>query len=149
MGRGRDLRAPSRAGATKTAPRLGVADWIGVLVGVTVAGRRPVYASVEDMITLIAGLGVGKSVSYVIPAVAVRPGAVLTTSNKSDVLDATRDLRATKGRVWVFDPQQIALEEPEVMPVPAVTASRTGSALAMRRRRSRLLTLSFKGLGDS
>ena len=36
-----------------------------------------------------------------------------TTSNKRDVLDATRDVRAaTGGRVWAFDPQRIAREEP-------------------------------------
>ncbi len=34
------------------------------------------------------------------------------TSNKRDVVDATRDVRATSGPVWVFDPQRIAAEEP-------------------------------------
>ena len=33
------------------------------------------------------------------------------TSNKRDVVDATRDLRAKVGPVWVFDPQSITLEE--------------------------------------
>jgi type IV secretory pathway TraG/TraD family ATPase VirD4 len=110
MGRGRNLRALTHTGATKTAQRLGVDGWVGVLIGVTVNGRQRIYASAEDMITLIAGPRVGKSTSYVIPAIADAPGAVLTTSNKRDVLDATRDLRATKGTVWAFDPQQIALE---------------------------------------
>ncbi|MFM9653718.1 conjugal transfer protein, partial [Streptomyces galilaeus] len=34
------------------------------------------------------------------------------TSNKRDVVDATRDVRAEAGPVWVFDPQGIALENP-------------------------------------
>ncbi len=34
------------------------------------------------------------------------------TSNKRDVVDATRDVRAHAGPVWVFDPQAIALEDP-------------------------------------
>lgn len=47
-----------------------------------------------------------------IPAILEAPGAVVTTSNKRDVVDATRDPRAAVGQVWIFDPQGIALEEP-------------------------------------
>jgi type IV secretory pathway TraG/TraD family ATPase VirD4 len=112
MGKGRQLQSLSTSGARQTAQRLGVRDWVGVLIGVTVAGRQRIYASPEDMITLIAGPRIGKSTAYVIPAIADAPGAVLTTSNKRDVLDATRELRATKGQVWAFDPQSIALEAP-------------------------------------
>lgn len=112
MGKGRQLQSLSASGARQTAQRLGVRDWVGVLIGITVAGRQRIYASPEDMITLIAGPRIGKSTAYVIPAIADAPGAVLTTSNKRDVLDATRELRATKGQVWAFDPQSIALEAP-------------------------------------
>ena len=112
MGKGKQLRSLSATGARQTAQRLGVQNWVGVLVGITVAGRQRIYASPEDMLTLIAGPRVGKSTAYVIPAIADAPGAVLTTSNKRDVLDATRELRASKGRVWAFDPQSIALESP-------------------------------------
>ncbi|MCU1517642.1 MAG: conjugative transfer complex protein [Pseudarthrobacter sp.] len=34
------------------------------------------------------------------------------TSNKRDIVDGTRDVRAAEGPVWVFDPQAVALEEP-------------------------------------
>lgn len=112
MGRGRQLRSLSATGARQTAQRLGVKDWTGLFIGITLAGRQRLYASPEDMLTLIAGPRIGKSTAYVIPAIADAPGAVLTTSNKRDVLDATRELRATKGQVWAFDPQSIALEKP-------------------------------------
>ena len=112
MGKGRQLQSLSASGARQTAQRLGVRDWVGVLIGITVAGRQRIYASPEDMITLVAGPRIGKSTAYVIPAIADAPGAVLTTSNKRDVLDATRELRATKGQVWAFDPQSIALGSP-------------------------------------
>ncbi len=46
------------------------------------------------------------------PAILDAPGGVLVTSNKRDVVDATRDVRAEAGPVWVFDPQGIALENP-------------------------------------
>lgn len=81
MGKGKQLRSLSATGARQTAQRLGVQDWVGVLIGITVAGRQKIYASPEDMITLIAGPRVGKSTAYVIPTIADAPGAVLTTSN--------------------------------------------------------------------
>ncbi|SDO33090.1 Type IV secretory pathway, VirD4 component, TraG/TraD family ATPase [Cryobacterium flavum] len=113
MGKGRDLRALSATGAKATAQRLGVTDWLGVPIGITVAGRHMLYGSPEDMHVDIWGPRTGKSTSRAIPAILSAPGAVLTTSNKRDVLDATRDVRAAGGgRVWAFDPQRIALEEP-------------------------------------
>lgn len=50
--------------------------------------------------------------SRAVPAILDAPGPVLVTSNKRDVVDATRDVRQGAGPVWVFDPQGIALEEP-------------------------------------
>jgi len=113
MGKGRDLHALSAPGAKATAQRLGVGEWLGIPIGITVAGRRKLYGSAEDMHVDIWGPRTGKSTSRAIPAILSAPGAVLTTSNKRDVLDATRDVRAAAGaRVWVFDPQKIAVEEP-------------------------------------
>ncbi|MFL2002057.1 type IV secretory system conjugative DNA transfer family protein [Microbacterium sp. A1-JK] len=110
MGKGKQLRSLSATGARQTAQRLGTGDWLGVPIGVTVAGRQRLYGSPEDMHVDIWGPRTGKSTSRAIPAILSAPGAVLTTSNKRDVLDATRDVRAEKGPVWAFDPQQIALE---------------------------------------
>jgi len=50
--------------------------------------------------------------SRAVPAILDAPGCVFVTSNKRDVVDATRDVRARSGPVWVFDPQEIALERP-------------------------------------
>lgn len=112
MGKGRDLRSLSATGARQSAKRLGVADWLGVPVGITVVGRQKLYGSPEDMHVDIWGPRTGKTTSRAIPAILSAPGAVLTTSNKRDVLDATRDVRAIKGQVWTFDPQGVALEQP-------------------------------------
>jgi type IV secretory pathway TraG/TraD family ATPase VirD4 len=113
MGRGKDLAALTTKGARATAQRLGVTDWLGVPIGVTVAGRQWLYGSPEDMHVDIWGPRTGKSTSRAIPAILSAPGAVLTTSNKRDVLDATRDVRSANGStVWAFDPQGIAREEP-------------------------------------
>ncbi|NQX18249.1 type IV secretory system conjugative DNA transfer family protein [Rathayibacter sp. VKM Ac-2857] len=108
----RDLASMQEKAALKKSQRLGVIGNPGVPIGKMLMGARTVYASFEDMMILIAGPRVGKSTSLVIPAITAAPGAVVTTSNKRDVLDATRDPRAAVGPVWVFDPQRVASEEP-------------------------------------
>ncbi|KRC42988.1 type IV secretory system conjugative DNA transfer family protein [Oerskovia sp. Root22] len=112
MGRGRDVEALSRKNALATASRLGVAESPGVPIGRTVAAGQPLFGSWEDMHLDIWGPRTGKTTSRAVPAILDAPGAVLVTSNKRDVVDATRDVRAVQGPVWVFDPQGIALEEP-------------------------------------
>lgn len=112
MGRGRDVEALSRKNALATASRLGVAQSPGVPIGRTVAAGQPLFGSWEDMHLDIWGPRTGKTTSRAVPAILDAPGAVLVTSNKRDVVDATRDVRAGQGPVWVFDPQGIALEEP-------------------------------------
>ncbi|WP_401001152.1 type IV secretory system conjugative DNA transfer family protein [Agromyces sp. GXQ0307] len=107
----RELADITRKGAEASAKRLGVAT-PGVPIGVTVKSRQMIYSLWEWMMIGVAGPRVGKSTALVIPAIMAAPGAVVTTSNKRDVLDATRDPRAAVGEVWVFDPQGVALEEP-------------------------------------
>jgi type IV secretory pathway TraG/TraD family ATPase VirD4 len=64
----------------------------------------------EDVAVDVWGPRTGKTTSRAIPTVLAAPGAVLATSNKRDLVDATRDVRAARGEVWVFDPQAIAGE---------------------------------------
>ncbi|MCJ1675649.1 TraM recognition domain-containing protein [Rathayibacter sp. VKM Ac-2929] len=112
MGTERDLAPMLHKNALKKSARLGVSGNPGVLVGRLLLGGKKLYSSFEDMMILLAGPRSGKSTSFIIPAVMAAPGAVVTTSNKRDVVDATRDPRAAVGPVWVFDPQRVALEEP-------------------------------------
>lgn len=111
MGKGKDLAALTATGARSSAQRLGISDWLGVPIGRTVAGKAPLYGSAEDMHVDVWGPRTGKTTSRAIPAILSAPGAVLATSNKRDLLDATRDLRAELGTVWAFDPQRLALED--------------------------------------
>ncbi|GAA4193450.1 hypothetical protein GCM10022219_15250 [Microbacterium oryzae] len=110
MGRGREVEGQSRKAVAQTAQRLGVADAPGLPIGITVSTRQKLLSSWEDMRITIAGPRTGKTTSMVVPEILEAPGAVLATSNKRDVVDQTRDVRATRGPVWVFDPQGIALE---------------------------------------
>ncbi|MFC3690463.1 type IV secretory system conjugative DNA transfer family protein [Aquipuribacter hungaricus] len=143
MGRGADIRTLTRASAARTAKRLGVAGAagaggtagaVGVPIGRTVAGGQDLVGSWEDLHLDIWGPRTGKTTSRAVPAILEAPGAVVVTSNKRDVVDATRDVRAQPStpprrrwwtalwaraaaprpgsEVWVFDPQGIALEEP-------------------------------------
>lgn len=112
MGKGNDIAAYTHQGATKTAKRLGVEGSPGVFVGNLVSTNQPFYQSWEDLSLDIWGPRVGKSASRVIPAILDAPGCVVSTSNKRDVVDATRGVRSAQGPVWIFDPQRIAQEEP-------------------------------------
>ncbi len=82
----------------------------GVPLGRHLPSKKMLYSSYEDLHVWICGPRVGKSTAIVNPAVVSAPGAVLTTSNKRDVVDATRGVRDNYGTAWVFDPQQVATE---------------------------------------
>ncbi|TAL42984.1 MAG: conjugal transfer protein, partial [Salinibacterium sp.] len=112
MGTGRPIFEVTRKGASQKARRLGVTGSDGVFIGRAVVGGVDLVTSWEDVGVCIAGPRTGKTTSQVIPAIADAPGAVVTTSNKRDVVDATRALRAATGEVWVFDPQSIVDEPP-------------------------------------
>jgi type IV secretory pathway TraG/TraD family ATPase VirD4 len=125
MGRGRDLRPLTAKGQAATAARLGVTTapragakdgtGVGLPIGQLVAGGQRLYQGWEDVSVDIWGPRTGKTTSRAIPAILAAPGPVVATSNKRDIVDATRDPRAaagaaTGGEVWVFDPQAIAGE---------------------------------------
>ena len=73
------------------------------------AAGPAVYASWEDTVVAFMAPRSGKTTAQAIPFVLSAPGAVIATSNKSDLWAATASLRAagTGGRVWLFDPQRI------------------------------------------
>lgn len=111
LARGRDLSELGRKGATRTAQRLGVMGTPGIPLGKSIPGGQPLFALWEYVMIALAGPRVGKTTTLVIPAILEAPGAVVTTSNKRDTVDATRDPRAQVGEVWIFDPQSIAQEQ--------------------------------------
>jgi len=112
MGRGRDIAPLGQRQAGETAKRLGVAS-PGLPIGRTIAGNRPLFASWEDVCVDISGPRTGKTTGTAIPMVLAAPGAAVVTSNKRDIVDATRDPRSEVGEVFVFDPQGLVDEPPE------------------------------------
>lgn len=91
------LMNPEKAG---TAP--------GLCVGKVPGTKKGLYGGWEDTYLIIFGARMGKTSSQVIPAIVDAPGAVITTSNKRDIVDGTILVAANRGEVWVFDPQNIA-----------------------------------------
>jgi type IV secretory pathway TraG/TraD family ATPase VirD4 len=81
--------------------------------GKVVSTGQKFVQSWEDLSLDIWGPRTGKSTSRVMPAILDAPGAVVSTSNKRDVVDGTRGVREATAPVWVFDPQKIAQEEPD------------------------------------
>ncbi|MFQ6331896.1 type IV secretory system conjugative DNA transfer family protein [Nocardia sp. CWNU-33] len=117
MGNGSAIASLTEAGVRAKAETLGVRlgynDAPGVPIGIGVADGVMLYGSYEDLHLDIWGPRQGKSTSRVIPAILTAIGPVLATSNKRDVVDATRDVRKAKGSpTFVFDPQGVAGEEP-------------------------------------
>jgi type IV secretory pathway TraG/TraD family ATPase VirD4 len=115
----RDVAHLTRKGATQTAVRLGVqpdegqkAPQPGVPIGRHLPSGQLLFSSWEDTQVDIWGPRTGKTTSRAIPAILEAPGPVLATSNKRDIVDATRGPRSDKGQVWVFDPQNVSGEEP-------------------------------------
>ena len=79
-------------------------------LGTMVYGNVDLYLGYEDTTTAIMGPRSGKTTCFAIPFVMEAPGNVLCTSNKPDILKATRGYRGKLGKVWVLDPQGITDE---------------------------------------
>jgi type IV secretory pathway TraG/TraD family ATPase VirD4 len=140
MGNGGAISMLTEAGVREKAQQLGVRlgydDAPGVPIGVGVADGVMLYGSYEDLHLDIWGPRQGKSTSRVIPAILTAIGPVLATSNKRDVVDATRDVRESKGSpTFVFDPQGVAGEETTWFwdPLSWVDAKREGCEMRAAR----------------
>ncbi|WP_333751317.1 type IV secretory system conjugative DNA transfer family protein [Streptomyces sp. IBSBF 2394] len=103
--RARELR-PSLKGRENLHP-----DETGNLLGDLDPDGPELRSSYEDVELDLMAPRAGKSTGIAVPRVLRAQGAVLLTSNKSDVYAVTRAERARAGRVWTFDPQGIAHTE--------------------------------------
>lgn len=103
------IRLGVRARAKESARLVpGAAGWQGSPLGRIIPGHDLARSGPEDVSIDVWGARAGKTTKRVIPAILDAPGAVLATSNKRDVSDATFDVRAGRGRTWLFDPQGLA-----------------------------------------
>ncbi|MGM9386570.1 type IV secretory system conjugative DNA transfer family protein [Streptomyces antibioticus] len=83
-------------------------DETGNLLGDLEPKGPELRSSYEDVELDLMAPRSGKSTGIAVPRVLRAQGAVLLTSNKSDVYTVTRGEREKAGTVWTFDPQGIA-----------------------------------------
>ncbi|WP_406710607.1 type IV secretory system conjugative DNA transfer family protein [Streptomyces edwardsiae] len=100
--RARELR-PTLHGRGRVHP-----DETGNLLGDLDPKGPELRSSHEDVELDLMAPRAGKSTGIAVPRVLRAQGAVLLTSNKSDVYAVTRAEREKAGTVWTFDPQGIA-----------------------------------------
>ncbi|MER6531815.1 TraM recognition domain-containing protein [Streptomyces sp. NPDC001508] len=100
--RARELR-PTLGGRERLHP-----DETGNLLGDLMPKGPELRSSYEDVELDLMAPRAGKSTGIAVPRVLRAQGAVLLTSNKSDVYAVTRAEREKAGTVWTFDPQGIA-----------------------------------------
>jgi type IV secretory pathway TraG/TraD family ATPase VirD4 len=109
----RDIADFTEQGAAATAKRLGARTTTpGVRIGRPVGTNQILHGTWEQTHVDVWGTRTGKTTSRAIPATLDAPGAAVVTSNKRDIVDATRGPREQRGTVWIFDPQNVAGAEP-------------------------------------
>jgi type IV secretory pathway TraG/TraD family ATPase VirD4 len=84
----------------------------GIFLGLTADHREWIAADPEVAILVLGPPRSGKTSAVVIPSVLSAPGAVVSTSTKLDVFEATAAHRSQSGQVWVFDPSGIGVVPP-------------------------------------
>ncbi len=102
--------------------------------------RGPVLAGDGQAVLVLGPPRSGKTSALVVPNVVVAPGAVVVTSTKPDVLDATVRERARLGTCWLFDPTGTVMAPPGVRVArwsPVAAGGRWEDALVLTRAVSR------------
>lgn len=135
---GRSARqALQRNVVAEKAQRLGITgdNPVGYRLGRAVDTGEILYGDFESVSLMLSGPRGGKTAGYAIPLLLEAPGCVLATSNKRDLVDATRYAREQLGeKVWVFDPCNI-LGRPGTMwwnPLTYLTSPAYGGSLFSR-----------------
>lgn len=133
VGYRRDTEPLSRGQVVDKARRLGVAtEAFGLPIGRAVSDNRLLFSDFEAVSVVIAGPRTGKTTCWVVPRILAAPGLVVATSNKPDIVELTREQRQERGKVWIFDPQEI-IGEPQSFwwnPLTYVTSSARATAMA-------------------
>lgn len=86
-----------------------------------------VWSSCEDVTMRVGGPRTGKSGSLACHALDA-PGALIVTTSRTDLLDATRDVRASRGRIDVFNPTGLGRLESTVRWSPLARCWDLGTA---------------------
>lgn len=94
---------------------------------------------------ILGPTGAGKTTSVIIPTVLCAPGAVISTSTKLDVADATRSIRERVGPVMVFDPTGTVRTD---LPLVGWTPLQGAESWSQARRMARTMVLAITTADD-
>lgn len=104
MSTGKDLASLQEAAQRAASQRLGTTDiGLGVPIGTMVHGGHVLRSSFEFVRIAILGPRAGKTSSVAIRELMEVKGPAIATSNKRDLVDATRGPRSEHGVVRVHD----------------------------------------------
>ena len=70
-------------------------------------GRLRLWASVEDSLLVLGPPRSGKGAGVIVPALRTFCGPAIVTSTRDDLWRHTRETRAARGPVWLFDPTRL------------------------------------------
>jgi type IV secretion system protein VirD4 len=108
----------------------------GAYLGVSQSGDWAV-ADCESAVMVIGPPRSGKTTAVIIPSVMAASGAVISTSTKPEVMEATLAARSEVGQVWLFDPAATEHDLPaEVRPLswsPVAASATWDEALVTAR----------------
>src|SRR5664280_1290231 len=76
-------------------------------LGIDVATGVRLFARSEDYVLAVGVPRVGKGEGFVIPAILRHQGPAVVTATRHDTYEDTHHVRAGRGRVFVFDPQDL------------------------------------------
>ena len=95
-----------KAEVVNSAPAVpAVPPWGGFFLGATISPPpKPLFAGPQQALLVLGPPRSGKTTSVVVPNLLTAPGAVVTTSTKTDVLMWSARVRSLRGRTWLFDP---------------------------------------------
>ena len=109
--RARELAAHTRQ-ASIAAGRLDPATCPLAQVGYDLGRKHddgePIVLTLEDQLAIFAPTGGGKSLHLMIAGCIDAPGPLVATATSPEILDAIMEPRSAVGRVWVFDPLDLA-----------------------------------------
>ena len=111
-----EVRARELAGYTRAAsveaglldPQTCALSEVGYDLGRKHDDGEPIVLTLEDQLAVFAPTGGGKSLHLMIAACIDAPGPLVATATSPEILDAIVEPRSGMGRVWVFDPLDMA-----------------------------------------
>ena len=79
--------------------------WPGLFIGAPLYPPViPLCAGPQQALLVLGPPRSGKTTSVVVPNLLIAPGALVTTSTKTDIIHYSARVRAQRGRAWLFDP---------------------------------------------